>query len=422
MGALVVAALPACGAADDGATGGDEADEAEVGGSELGAAAWTVTATLDKSQYASGEAMTLTVDETLVGTRTTQVADSGGATWSKQSDNGKTMVWKAVASGAAGSFKVTVTVKPAGAAAQSASDTYARGSSAGPRWPGHQPGKIYLGMSALTAEWQGKLNELLPQVPGVRRKFYEWNDASAENTQIASDHAAGRIPWMSFKPPGSGSMAQRWGAVAAGAYDADIRARANRYASLDQPVISTFHHEPSNDASEADGVQWANAWAHIYDVMEDETGLANVAFVPIIGEWLFNPKNGGQDPANWVKPNVISRQPFMGVDLYETGSGEGFEVRLGRIIDWLGAHGDPDAMVGIGETGCTDLWDSPDAVQWWNTQWAWATAHTDRIGVISYFNSSANSKPDHEWPLDESPAKLAAFKASLASPTATMLP
>jgi hypothetical protein len=401
-----------------------EEEEADTDTAEATA---TVTATLDRDQYAAGQAMVLTVAETFTVARTTTITDGGGHAWSKTSDNGKTLVFTATAA-RAGSFTVTATVKPQSGTAQSGSDSYrVDGGNTAARWPGHQPGRIYLGMSAPSEDWSGSLADLVPQVPGVRRKFYEWNDASAESSQIASDHAARRLPWVSFKPPVTGgTVPQRWDAIASGAHDADIRARARRYAALDAPVIVTFHHEPSNDAPDADGARWAAAWIRIYDVMDDETGLANTTFAPIVGDWLFNPKNS-QDPARWILPGVISRQPFLGIDLYQNNSSEGFEVRIERILAWLADHGDPGAMIGIGETGATDLFFEknaarPTAVEWWLDSWTWAVANTDRVGVVSYFNSTRNSKPDHYWALDESTGKLDAFKTSLASPTTCLLP
>ncbi|HEY8146949.1 MAG TPA: hypothetical protein VIG06_29920 [Kofleriaceae bacterium] len=406
---------------------GDEGDP--VGEIPAGAAA-TVTASLDQADYQTGDPMRLTVVETFAVSRTTTIGDTGGHTWTKQSDNGKTILFTATAGASTGSFTVTATVKPSAGTTGSGSAAYSVDAppTATPRWPGHQPGRIYLGMSTPKSEWSSKLAQLAPQVPGVRRTYFEWSESSAEAAQIAADHAAHRLPWVSFKPPAiSGTVPQRWDAVASGSYDADIRARARRYAALAAPVIVTFHHEPSNDAAEADGVRWANAWIHIHDVMQDETGLANVAFAPIVGDWLFNPSNGSQDPANWVIAGVISRQPFLGIDLYQNGKGDGFEARLGGILDWLADHGDPDAMVGIGEVGSTDhFFDGspadPTAVEWWRDSWAWAVAHTDRIGVVSYFNSTRNSKPDHVWELAESSGKLEAFRQSLASPTTCRLP
>ncbi|HUS65808.1 MAG TPA: hypothetical protein VMZ28_14755 [Kofleriaceae bacterium] len=396
---------------------------------EPSAATATVTASLDRAEYAGGDVMTLTVVETYSVSRTTSIADSGGHAWSKKSDNGKTLVFTATAKPAAGSFTVAVTVKPSSGTARTASAAYRVTSTpaTAARWPGHQPGRIYLGMSTPSDEWSAKLAALAPETPGVRRKFYEWNDATAEDAQIDGDHAAGRLPWVSFKPPVTGgTVPQRWDAITSGAYDADIRARAHRYADAGGPVVVTFHHEPSNDAADADGVKWANAWIHIHDVMEAETGLENVAFAPILGEFLFNPSNS-QEPEKWITAGVIARQPFLGIDLYQNGSGDGFEVRLGRIITWLADHGDPDAMVGIGETGSTDhFFDldaaDPTAVEWWEDSWAWAVAHTDRIGVVSYFNSTRNSKPDLVWELAESTAKVAAFREALASPVTCRLP
>jgi hypothetical protein len=392
-------------------------------------AAATVTAALDQPQYQPGDLMTLAVVETFTVSRTTTIADTGGHAWSKQSDNGKTMVFTATAGTRAGSFAVTATVKPISGTAKSASAPYAIApATATPRWPGHQPGRIYLGMSTPKEDWAAKLAELSPELPGVRRSYFDWAQSSSEATQIASDHAAHRLPWISFKPPDTGgTVPQRWDAVSSGAWDADIRARARRYAALSAPVIVTFHHEPSNDASEADGVKWARAWIHIHDVMEDETGLANVTFAPIVGDWLFNPANKAQDPANWVTAGVISREPFLGVDIYQNGNRDGFEARLGAILTWLADHGDPDAMIGVGETGSTDLFfdqdpGDPTAVEWWRDSWAWAMAHPDRIGVVSYFNSTRNSKPDHVWELAESAAKLDAFKQSLATPVTCRLP
>jgi hypothetical protein len=56
------------------------------------------------------------------------------------------------------------------------------------------------------------------------------------------------------------------------------------------------------------------------------------------------------------------------------------------------------------------------AVQWMNESLAWAAANTDTIGVVSYFNSTVNSRAGVYWPLDETAAKLDAYRAWLANP------
>jgi hypothetical protein len=248
---------------------------------------------------------------------------------------------------------------------------------------------------------------------GVHRSFFGWDQAAAENAVIRADHAGYRLPWISFKPPGG---VAGWSALAKGTYDAQLRARAVRYAQFSKPIVVTFHHEPTNDSD--NGAAFAAAWVRIHDVMKAKTGLKNVAFAPIIGDWEFNPRNGTRHPQDYLTSAVLRRMAFLGIDLYQNGSGAGFDVRLGRILKWLDYRGAGNKMIGIGETGATNAFGTPSAVTWWKASWTWAAAHTDRLGVVSYFNSGRNSKSNVYWPLNESSAKLAAYKTSLASTAA----
>ena len=45
----------------------------------------------------------------------------------------------------------------------------------------------------------------------------------------------------------------------------------------------------------------------------------------------------------------------------------------------------------------------------------WAANNTDKVGVVCYFNTTANSDPDVYWPLDESAAKMDVFKSWLSN-------
>lgn len=281
-------------------------------------------------------------------------------------------------------------------------------------FPGHRPGLTYLGISSPeTIESREKVLGRL----GVQRSFYQWTGGTGEDRTIRADHAAGRLPWISFKPP---TGAPSWAAVGGGSYDGDIRVRARRYAGYSKPVVVTFHHEPTNDSS--DGAAWSRAFVRIHDVMKAETGLKNVAFAPIVGEWAFNPKSRSTTttPA-FLTPAVLDRMAFLGIDCYQNSSGEGYDVRLGRVLAWLNASGHSDAMIGIGETGATDTFRNVTAVQWWERQWAWVARNSARVPVVSYFDSPLNSKATVAWPLQESAGKLAAYKRSLASSTSCRL-
>ena len=79
---------------------------------------------------------------------------------------------------------------------------------------------------------------------GLRRTFYRWNELSRERRQITRDHSQQRLPWVSFKPPGTRQGSAK---IAQGAYDKDIRARARHYAAMKSPSITTFHHEPQGE-------------------------------------------------------------------------------------------------------------------------------------------------------------------------------
>ncbi|MDQ3627440.1 MAG: hypothetical protein M3419_01180 [Actinomycetota bacterium] len=281
---------------------------------------------------------------------------------------------------------------------------------AGSRWWGHQPGRIYLGLSQAAADLtstEATLGRL-----GVHRSYFGFDDGRREDAQILADHAAGRLPWVSFKPPGTGPGA--WGSVASGHADEALRARARRYAGYRLPSVVTFNHEPSNDLS-GTAEEFVAAYARVHDVMQDETGLGTVSFVPILGDWEINPRNDLGRPEQFLTDDVLDRSAFVGVDLYQNASGTGYDERLGRLVDLLEGWGRPDLMLGIGETGCTDAFGEPGAVQWWEDSWDWVLREPDRVGVVSYFDSTRNSKADVVWPLAESQAKTDSFRRCLGS-------
>jgi hypothetical protein len=384
-----------------------------------------ITITLSQPSYSPGDTMVLTVTENIWARHTFMLVDSQGVVWTQVDVDAISATFVATAPEQSGTVSVSMLRLFDNALVQ-VDVPYVIGDGgpvppvppgvpgSEPAWPGHVPGKFYLGMSCGSACAQ-RASEL-GQPYGMRRVFEHWGDWAGLSRDIQAEHAAGRLPWVSIKPP-NGAPAG-WLAIADGSMDDEIGALAETLkATEDQPVLLTFHHEPSNDGSEAEGALWAAAYAHFHDVLASAGALVNVADPPIVGDWLFNPQNQPQDPANWLTEDVLSRAPFLGIDLYENGSGETFAVRIPRIVDWLAAHGHPEMMIGIGETGSTDAaYPGMTAVEWMNESLAWAAANTDKIGVVSYFNSTVNSRAGVYWPLDESVAKLEAYRAWLDNP------
>ena len=137
----------------------------------------------------------------------------------------------------------------------------------------------------------------------------------------------------------------------------------------------------------------------------------NVADPPILQDWLFNPSNKKKDPANWALDNVLSRAPFMGIDMYQDSSGQDD----GRPDpDHLGLPGRPrlpeDDDRHRRDRRNRSLLQHRPRPQWINKSLSWVAANTDKVGVVSYFNSANNSKTGVYWPLDESAAKMAAYR------------
>jgi hypothetical protein len=398
-----------------------------------------ITASLDRSTYEQGQQMTLRLADNLWAKHQFSVDDSAGRTWTETSSDRRGATFTATA-GANGGTLTVVLIRRWDDAQAKTTLTYNVSSSAPPttapittthpttssqppttsttshppagaQWPGHIPDKFYLGMSCGTICDQKESQ--LGQGYGVHRQFTTWGNWTAVAKYIQADNAAGELPWISVKPPNGD--ASGWQAIAGGQHDADIRALATVLkANDDKPLLFTFHHEPGNDGTEAQGVLWAAAYVRIHDILESEGALENVADPPIMSDWLFNPVNRAQDPANWLTDGVLQRAPFIGVDVYENASGETYAQRLPRVLDWLAGRGYPNMMIGVGETGSTDAaYPGMSAVEWMDESLSWAAQHTDEIGVVSYFNSTANSKSFVYWPLDESAAKMTAYKSWL---------
>jgi hypothetical protein len=244
---------------------------------------------------------------------------------------------------------------------------------------------------------------------GVHRSFYQWDQLDFELRVIRQGLEARRMPWTSFKPPQDSS--RPWADVAAGRYDDALAARASAYASLDGPLLVTFHHEPEGDHHAGLPGEWAAAWTRVHDVMRHDHDLEHVALVPILGGWVFDSRSEFE-PAVYLTDDVLSRADLIGLDVYQSESGEPLGDKIEGILDWLDDRG-VDHQIGIGEVGCTDQFGPPGAAVWWHDAWSWMTENVDRVGVVSYFNSMANSRAD--WRLDESPTKREAFRESLAS-------
>jgi hypothetical protein len=284
----------------------------------------------------------------------------------------------------------------------------------GPRFPGHRPGRIYLGMSC-----GEQCHQRIPQLGhsfGVHRWFKKWGNWHGVAEAIKEDRRNDRRPWISIEGPDHGAPTG-WRAVGRGHYDHAIRQLARTLKANDsEPVFISFDHEPSNKGPSYAGAWWAHGFDRFHDVLRRAHALRHVALAPIMAGWMFSKYNHGDRPADWLRPGVLRRADFLGVDIYENDKGLPFGRRLPRIARWLGKHGHPRMMLGIGESGATDMYKAamPAAV-WLNRSLRWAAHHPSRVAVVSYFNSTAYSRTGAYWPLDETARKMRVYKRWLTS-------
>ena len=97
---------------------------------------------------------------------------------------------------------------------------------------------------------------------------------------------------------------------------------------------------------------------------------------------------------------MLQRSALLGVNIYENASGETFERRVPRILEWLASRGFPELMLGVAASGRTEY--APPYVSpptWLNDSLNWVARHTDKVSVVCY--SSIGQFAGVYWDRDE---------------------
>lgn len=232
--------------------------------------------------------------------------------------------------------------------------------------------RIYIGGSMASdddfATWESKAGPF-----GVQRLFYQWGQDAKESADIEECHDAGRLPWVSFKPPEEG-----WRGIVSGAYDQDIIARAQRYARLTLPAVVTFHHEPED---EGDPALWASAFCYIGEIFRRYGALDRVAYAPILMAWSWR-EESGRDVEAWLTPGVVGYSDLLGVDVYGGQKSTLHpSIVFGPVLDTAKELGLP---VGIGESGAIDY---PLYVRDLWIQHMWIMIQQENVLIWCYWNN-----------------------------------
>ncbi|MFN7151791.1 MAG: hypothetical protein ACK4V6_20215 [Microthrixaceae bacterium] len=238
---------------------------------------------------------------------------------------------------------------------------------------------------------------------GLRRTFFQWKQRSGSLVSTAkADLAAGRLPWVSVKPPS-------WAAVAAGAHDAEIDEMLRGLDALAGPVWLTVHHEPEGGGgvNAADDPGGPTAWRGMQQRFRSRMsalGTDNIALAPILMAWTYDSRSG-RNPSDWWVDGIWD---FVGIDHYQDSlsAPSVLNTTWSRMYAFVSAKG---MKIAIGEWGNrgTDATSAAEMRAFYDFAVASGRSGGSQVIGLSYFDSNLNS-PSGGWELFGQP--LATFR------------
>jgi len=249
---------------------------------------------------------------------------------------------------------------------------------------------------------------------GLRRTFFQWSQRETSMVTTAqADIRAGRVPWVSVKPPG-------WSSVASGAYDAQIDSMLRKLDSLGGPVWLTVHHEPEGGAgvNSPDDPGGATAWRAMQQRIRARitaVGTKNIAFGSVLMSYTWDP-GSGRNPAEWWVANTFD---FAGVDhyVYKESVASMNTAPFRSVRSFYASRGVPIALGEWGNRG-TDAVAANEMQAFYDLAIGSATDGAGaRVVGMAYFDSNLNS-PDGGWSLTGEP--LNRFRALMTAPTSLL--
>jgi hypothetical protein len=247
----------------------------------------------------------------------------------------------------------------------------------GTRFPGDPgTGRLYFGSSIPFDEPISEVE--ISSHPTVSRRFYRPGQENALLAMTRRDRAAGVLPFVSMKPPGT------WQSVARGDFDSWLSMLLGGLARVPGPVMFAVQHEPENDVSPG---QTPGHWVAM---QQRVIGLARqqaprVTVVPVLMQYTFAPTSG-RDPLQWLVPGA----DLQGIDVYNpwlpTDSREwvSFPDLLGAVQSVV-----TDVPVVVPEYGClTDPADVSRTRRWFYDAFDYAVANN--VVGLAYFNGSGS--------------------------------
>ena len=266
----------------------------------------------------------------------------------------------------------------------------------------------YLGASASVNRGETRLGaierteRLLGRPLAIDHQFYKWDEPLITSVQTA-DAAAGRYPFVSWKPQRTNGQVVRWPSIASGTEDDYIRTVARRIRDFGHPMFMVFHHEPYNESiNSAWGTpaEFAAAYRRVVTLFRQE-GAANVAWVLVLTSWDYTQNRAD---AFYPGPEVID---WIAADPYNYFVRDGRWNSLATVAEdfyeWGSRTGKP---LMLAEWGSTEDPNTPGRKAAWVDEAAATLAAWPNIRAAVYFNNVHT----YDWRIDTSTSSLEAFR------------
>lgn len=250
----------------------------------------------------------------------------------------------------------------------------------------------YVGAAASGAIDIGQRERQLGDTMAIRRMYFQPNSINTAVRRVRAEHAAGRLPWISFKLPTS------WRAMAGGAGDDWARRVARSLNQVNGPIWIAFHHEPETERQWSMS-DWVAMQRRLSPIIRSHSD--NIAFTVIYSGWNLT-KDQSMQHIRSVWPGSRNVD-VLGFDMYNDYGvvRSGKRIRTSRdpmdYIDIVSRFAREQGVPwGIGEIGFTRA--GAEVSPRWLT--ATLDAVLSRGGVaMSYFDSTLAT--DANWYLED---------------------
>jgi hypothetical protein len=259
---------------------------------------------------------------------------------------------------------------------------------------------VYIGGHEPTPQWpstqstlQARYDEVTRGPIAMVRRFYQdVGSYGGMASALAQDKAAGRIPWVSFKP--GGTFYGRTASQLSARYDAML-AFVQVLKDADMPIFSATFHEPENDATTQYYADWGvlqEQWAAAHA----EIGATKVTTTCILMSYTFRTISG-RPYASWVSAGAPCQVQGIDYYAYQTNPTAN-QVLVSAPLDDVVARTDQSRPIAFAELGQTR---SIGTTAWQEAMSDFydLCASTERIVASCYFDSGFNSV--ESWPFTE---------------------